>query len=359
METLPETVDGPRGGTWYEFGEILDFLNFVFRSSVGRKPSIGGDYPHLYNERNVHNFRHIRVNGRVISNVSIYPARVQWGDAVLKIGGIGGVATDPDYRKHGFAGAILQHCIEYMEKELNCDLSILWTGIPDYYRRWGWEHAAQNWTFFIDRTTITYLPVAPTGEILTDTLDSRVIQAVESLHTTRRAGVVRDRELTEVLLNIRTRVRCAVLMNGDAPLAYIVYSPGEQIDVKDFGGDGAAVLGLLRVVFGLCGARTAQIHTPAQDKSVAPFLVERGFAIRASYAGMLAILKPQRILDTYGIKNITVESEGDGWRVQTEAASAFLTRRDLVKLLFGPERPPEITHPGLPLPFYYGQLDHM
>ncbi len=359
METLPDTVDGPRGGTWYEFGEILDFLNFVFRSSVGRKPSIGGDYPHLYNERNVHNFRHIRVNGRVISNVSIYPARVQWGDAVLKIGGIGGVATDPDYRKHGYAGTILAHCLEYMDRELDCDLSILWTGIPDYYRRWGWEHAGQNWTFFIDRTTITYLPVAPTGEVLTDTLDPRVIQAVESLHAARRAGVVRDRELTEVLLNIRTRVRCAVLMDGETPVAYIVYSPGEQIDVKDFGGDGSAVLGLLRVVFAQCGARTAQIHTPAQDQSVAPLFIERGFAVRANYAGMLAVLKPQRILEAYGIRDVTVRPEGDGWQIQTSTASVFLRKPDLVKLLFGPERPPEIGHSKLPLPFYYGQLDHM
>ncbi len=359
METLPDTVDGPRGGTWYEFGEILDFLNFVFRSNVGRKPSIGGDYPHLYNERNVHNFRHIRVNGRVISNVSIYPARVQWGDAVLKIGGIGGVATDPDYRKHGYAGTILAHCLEYMDRELDCDLSILWTGIPDYYRRWGWEHAGQNWTFFIDRTTITYLPVAPTGEVLTDTLDPRVIQAVESLHAARRAGVVRDRELTEVLLNIRTRVRCAVLMDGETPVAYIVYSPGEQIDVKDFGGDGSAVLGLLRVVFAQCGARMAQIHTPAQDQSVAPLLIERGFAVRANYGGMLAVLKPQRILEAYGIHDVTVRPEGEGWQVHTATTNVFLRKPDLVKLLFGPERPPEIGHSKLPLPFYYGQLEHM
>ncbi len=359
MEMLPDTVDGPRGGTWYEFGEILDFLNFVFRSSVGRKPSIGGDYPHLYNERNVHNFRHMRVNGRVISNVSIYPARVQWGDAVLKIGGIGGVATDPDYRKHGYAGTILAHCLEYMDQELGCDLSILWTGIPDYYRRWGWEHAGQNWTFFIDRTSITYLPVAPTGEILTETLEPRVIEAVESLHSERRAGVARNRELTEVLLNIRTRVRCAVLMNGGMPVAYIVYSPGEQIDVKDFGGDGAAVLGLLRVVFGQYGARTAQIHTPARDQSVAQLLIERGFAVRANYVGMLAVLKPQRILDAYGIKDITVEAAGDWWQVKTPETSTQLRKCDLVKFLFGPERPPDISHPCLPLPFYYGQLDHM
>ncbi len=359
MEPLPPNAEGPRGGTWYEFGEILDFLNFVFRSNVGRKPSIGGDYPHLYNERNVHNFRHIRVNGRVVSNVSIYPAQVQWGDAVLKIGGIGGVATDPDYRKHGYAGTILAHCLEYMDHELDCDLSILWTGIPDYYRRWGWEHGGQNWTFFIDPTTITYLPVAPTGEILTDTLDPRVIHAVESLHTARRAGVVRDRELTEVLLNIRTGFQCAALMNGDAPVAYIVYSPGEQIYVEDFGGDGAAVLGLLRVVFGQYGARTAQIHTPKDDESVASLLIERGFAVRANYAGMLAALKPQRILDKHGIRDVAVEKDGGNWHVRSGGAEATLRKGDLVKFMFGPERPPELSHPKLPLPFYYGGLDHM
>jgi predicted acetyltransferase len=358
MEPTPDQVEGPRGAKPYEFAEILDFLNYVFRSNVGRKPSIGGDYPHLYNEVNVRNFRHMRVNGRVISNVSIYQANVQWGDAILKIGGIGGVATDPDYRKHGYAGTILEHCLAYMEDE-GCDLSILWTGIPDYYRRWGWEHAGQDWVFFIDRTTITYLPSAPSGEVITDSLDPRAIAAVHDLHNARQCGVVRGIDLTETLLSTRTRFRVAVLITDDKPSAYIVYSFGDQIDVKDWGGDPASVLGLLRIVFGQYAARTAQIHTPADDPCLAPLLVDRGFAIRAGYAGMLAVIRPKRILEQYGIADVSVERSGDGWDVTSQGQHAALRRNDLVKFLFGPERPPLLEHPKLPLPFYYGGLDHM
>ncbi|HDS74066.1 MAG TPA: hypothetical protein ENN56_00855, partial [Firmicutes bacterium] len=85
-----DDLDGPRGCQRHEFGELLDFVNFVFRSDQGRRPSMGGDYPHLYNEANCENFRRIRHRGRIVSCVNIYPALIQWGDAVLKIGAIGG-----------------------------------------------------------------------------------------------------------------------------------------------------------------------------------------------------------------------------------------------------------------------------
>ena len=129
-------IVGPKGACVEEFAEIIDFLNHVFRANVGRRPSMGGDYPHLYNPSNVRYLRDIQVDERIVSCVAIYPCTVRSNEWDLKIGGIGGVATDPEYRRRGLAGRNLEDCLRVMEEE-EFDLSILWTGINDYYRHWG------------------------------------------------------------------------------------------------------------------------------------------------------------------------------------------------------------------------------
>lgn len=360
MASESAVIEGPRGAKPSEFAEVMDFLNYVFRSNVGRRPSMGGDYPHLYRESNAHNLRHIRLNGRIISSVSVYPAQVQWDDVVLKVGGIGGVATDPEYRKMGHAGKVLDDCLHLMERE-EYDLSILWTGIPDYYRRWGWENAGEIWRFFIDRSTISYLPPVPSGDVITSGTDDRAIAAVQRLHAESRRGVVRDRGLTEIMLNIRTRHRVAVLLGKESPVAHVIHSFGDHVDIKDFGGSPEAVLGLMRIVFERESARTMRIQTPPEAAGLAGLLVERGFRTRPEYVGMIALVDPTRVLRKYHVDDLVVTSDpaSGGWNVARGRQSASYSRNDLVKLLFGPERPAGIHHPRLPLPFFYGWLDHM
>jgi predicted acetyltransferase len=364
MEQLSMEYEGPRGAVPREFGEILDFLNFVFRSDRGRRPSMGGDYPHLYREANAEYIRHIRHKGKIVSCVSIYPCTVQWGEAQLKVGGIGGVGTDPEYRKAGLAGQNLRDALDFMRRN-GFDISILWTGLGDYYRTFGWETAGEMWSFDMTRTTITYLPSAPTGEILTSVADSRVIDGVMQLRKTEPRGVVWDRELTETMLGSPIRYRVALLVVDDEPRAYIAYSPEEHISVDAHAGDPASVLGLIRVVFGEQGARTAKITTPAENAGVVPLLRNAGFPARSQSQGMIAVIDPARVVGAYGIGDITFERttheqhERDGWAVTIGDRTHHLSPLNLTKLLFGPERPPGIEHPKLPLPFHYPNIDHM
>jgi predicted acetyltransferase len=364
MDTSSREYEGPRGATTREFGEVLDFVNFVFRSDQGRRPSMGGDYPHLYNESNVENFRHIRHDGRIVSCVNIYPSRVQWGDAVLSVGGIGGVATDPEYRSGGLAGRNLEDSLDHMTRS-GMDISILWTGINDYYRRWGWEDAGRKWSFSVSRTTISYLPSAPSGEILTDPYDDAVIDGVCELHAQQTRGAIRDRELTKTMLGRRTRHCVALLRVDGAPLAYIVHGSGERFGIMDYGGDPEAVLGLIRIVFAEQGARYVGIDLPAEDTGVASLFLERGFQAQTGYQGMIAVLNPQNIVKQYGLDDLSFEAvpgedgRPSAWNVTYGDVTTMFGPNDLAKFLFGPERPPEMSHPKLPLPFVYGDLDHM
>jgi len=357
-------LDGPRGCQRHEFGELLDFVNFVFRSDQGRRPSMGGDYPHLYNEANCENFRRIRHRGRIVSCVNIYSARIQWGDAVLKIGAVGGVATDPKYRHGGLAGLNLSDALDHMARN-GFDLSILWTGLGDYYRKWGWEDAGVMYLFDMSRTTLRYLPHAPSGELLDDPTDDRVLDAVYTLHAAEKRGIVRDRALTALMISDRPDYRVKVLYVDGKPHAYTVYSVRKRLEIEDYGGDPVGVLGLIRVLCGEHGLSGAEMLAPAEEAGVVPHLRNAGFPARIRSQGMFAVLNPANIVKQYGIDDLTIErshagdGDLDGWRVTYNGQSHTYRPLDFVKLLFGPERPGGIDHPKLPLPIHYGALDHM
>ena len=60
------------------------------------------------------------------------------GASLVTIGGIGGVCTHPKYRGVGYASALMQDTIGYLQTT-GCDLGVLFTIIPEaFYRRLGW-----------------------------------------------------------------------------------------------------------------------------------------------------------------------------------------------------------------------------
>ena len=363
MSDMSAEYEGPRGATPREFGELLDFVNYVFRADQGRRPSMGGDYPHLYHESNAELFRHIRHDGRIVSCVNIYRAETRWDDATLLVGAIGGVATDPEHRRGGLAGRNLEDALDYMAGN-GYDISILWTGISDYYRRWGWESAGDRWRFDMDRTTISYLPIAPSGEVLTGFDDDRVIDGVKMLHDRERRGADRDRDLTATMLGNRTHYRMSLLVVEGEPLAYIVYGFSDNV-VVECGGDADSVLGLMRIAFGEQGARSTSLLVPAERTDLTERLTSLGFRAGVSSQGMIAVLNPESTVRAYGIEDMAFQREpradkqSDDWLVTYAGDEHRYSANDLTKLLFGPERPGGLEHPKLPLPFHYGQMDHM
>ena len=59
---------------------------------------------------------------------------------VFTMGGIGEVSTKEPYRRRGLSGRLLEMAIDYMEAE-GMDFSMLFTGSPRHYSRFGWEEA--------------------------------------------------------------------------------------------------------------------------------------------------------------------------------------------------------------------------
>jgi predicted N-acetyltransferase YhbS len=77
------------------------------------------------------------IDGRIVSYVRVSDRPIRIGSAVVRMGGIGAVSTNPEHCNRGYSTALLWDAVRYMERE-RYDLSMLFTGIPRHYAKVGW-----------------------------------------------------------------------------------------------------------------------------------------------------------------------------------------------------------------------------
>ena len=74
---------------------------------------------------------------RPVSSVQIFTKRIRLAGETVLLGGIGSVATHPDYERNGIASRLLRLAIDEMERR-GMLLSLLFTGRISFYERLGW-----------------------------------------------------------------------------------------------------------------------------------------------------------------------------------------------------------------------------
>lgn len=155
---IDDKVQGPIGcSDEYDLPKALDLANKVIRIEIkNAPPTIGHDFPYIYCHSNRENVRIIKVGEQVISTVGIFISNVKMGDRIIKIGGINCLATERDYRKHGYGSIIMMDAVKRME-ELGCHISMLGTTITEYYRTLGWEYGGLVYTYNFDSGNIDFL----------------------------------------------------------------------------------------------------------------------------------------------------------------------------------------------------------
>jgi GNAT superfamily N-acetyltransferase len=82
-----------------------------------------------------------RVDGKIVSIVGMLVREALVGDLPVKLGGIGGVATLPDYRSRGLASALLRESTRFLRDVLKVDFGLLVceeARIP-FYGKLGWQ----------------------------------------------------------------------------------------------------------------------------------------------------------------------------------------------------------------------------
>lgn len=83
------------------------------------------------------------VEGRLASGLQIVPLEVYVNGSPMKMGGIGGVATWPEFRRQGCVAFLLMDSLKRM-RENKQSLSFLFPFKQGFYRRYGWEVAGDE-----------------------------------------------------------------------------------------------------------------------------------------------------------------------------------------------------------------------
>ena len=130
---MSDHLDGPRACGKFELAPTLDLLDRVFTPDRAEMGHFG---PHLFCEENRENMRVLRVGRRIVAHAGLFVTEMVTPRGEFRLGGVYGVACDPDFRRHGYGEACVRDVMLRME-ELGCDVGWLGTGIWDWYRAFG------------------------------------------------------------------------------------------------------------------------------------------------------------------------------------------------------------------------------
>lgn len=120
--------------------QVMRLLDEEFILSRQREVSLAVRFPEALSETNLHNIRVAYVD-RVPCAV-VVARQFDWieGDRRWTGAMIGMVCTRPQYRGRGLASSVLKASQEALQRA-NCDFSVLWTAVPEFYGRLGWLKA--------------------------------------------------------------------------------------------------------------------------------------------------------------------------------------------------------------------------
>ncbi len=369
--SIHNKLEGPRPARVEDQGAILDTIDFVHRTSVGRSPSMARDYPHVYASGNLKNVFVIEAGEKVVCSTGVWVNEVQLGGTRLRVGGINSVATLPGFRKRGLGAAVMQAAHARM-REMGCHVGLLGTDISNWYRRLGWEYGGIERSYRLDRGNIGLLPTLP-QDIACEAFKEEMAEEVLAVHHADRLGGIRTPGLFDQLLSAK-KISNAVVARKDSEVIAYLLTRGQT--AVEWGGPAAVVAGLVQAWFedladpasststrdadfrpvGLVGLT---VTTPGGGHPFITVLEDLGIPYSTGYVGMILLIDPQEVLKAFGHRDIVVFEEKGRVGLARGDESDTLTRNELVKLFLGPERVSSFAGDVFPLPFYQWVLEHV
>lgn len=373
-------LDGPRPARSDELDALIAMLNHVFRTSVGREPTVASDWAHVFAPDNLANIMVVSDGGKPVASTGVWACDVVMGDGQLRVGGINLVGTLPEYRRFGLGSQVMAAAHQTMRR-LGCQVGLLSTGITNWYRRMGWEEAGSVRSYRLNRGNIATLPLLPAATTVRTVHlgspvqgDADVVAAIVALHARQRMGATRTVERFRQLAMARQVEHVVLAENEGGPVAYLLL---HDHAVVEWAGEARVVAGLVRATFEASDDPTASTSTRAHDGGsvslramtlrapgfphpLVELLDEVRLPYHTDYLGMLYLVDPQAILDAYGLTSVQLRAEGSEFVLRDSGGSGVGVRfdqRQLTKLFFGPERVSNFAADRFPLPFWQWGLE--
>lgn len=358
-------IDGPRSLKEEEYDE---FMRLLERSYERIREFFQNGWPHV-SKRETIEFKNrfiIKKDGRIVSHVGLIPLTLVVDDKLIRAGGIGGVATDPDFRGSGFMSELLKYTISKM-RENELPVSILW-GDRDRYGRYGWENAGTVLNTAVSRRNLKKLNLTEKVEAKKYAPESGDLKRIMEIHEQEPLRVQRSEKKYRMFMS--KPGQDVWLGKGRDGWAYAVISGGNVIER---GGNPGTFLALLADICEKTGTENLQIIQPLRLTPLADVLCRICGAYSMGHIGMVKIIDLDATLKSFGVKTDGIkfkmmDTEEDKFKpIEISGKEIKLPEQAMVRLLFGQMPPsrsfkiePEIAKTLdsiFPLGFYVWQLD--
>ncbi len=231
-----------------DLNEVVDLLDRIFRHDHKvRDQTVLTDFPLFFAEGNLPNCRVIEQDGHIVSHAGIWPRTLVVDGATFKTGVIVLVATRADCRRRGFAAALMRDLQQQMRDE-HYDLGILWTAVPNFYHRLGWELVEPSGWLLADACDAPALFEEPAAALDGTALRFQPnvhLDGVARLHDAEPVWFVRSRAEYAELLSL-PKVNAWVLERAGKVAAYAVVGAAfNKAGVIEYAGSPGDILALL------------------------------------------------------------------------------------------------------------------
>src|SRR5262245_3410538 len=249
---------------------LADLLDGIFRRSRGIiDQSMLTDFPLVFAPPNLRNGRVVYQDDRLVAHAALWRREAMINGQRLVIGVLVSVATHPDYRQRGYAAeAVMSLQAQMVEEEY--DLGLLWTGVPDFYRKLNWEPVERL------GATITLQPsrLAPEwpADIVVSRFDPQHATAVYEMHERESIRFIRSPQESRTLLDL-PKIDTWVATRAWQVVGYLVHATGcNKRGLIEYGGELDAIVTLVCHVTRRQGPSAA---LPLLAYHVRPDLIDR------------------------------------------------------------------------------------
>jgi predicted acetyltransferase len=279
----------------------------------------------------------------VLSHALVKPHILKTPAAIYKIGAIGSVVTQSEYRNKGLSKRILEDCLEVCKAQ-QCDIAILWTNLYDFYQKLGFTLAGYEINLQIDENF--KVPQNSHLRVLKSTqVDPHALLKLMNQHSVM---TVRTPEDIRKLMNIPSSNIYTAWDSQSQIYAYAVEGKGADLSgyVHEWGG---SVSELCEVFKHIQTEKKTPIHVIAPKHSVNLIntLEQAGARKNVGFLGMIKIIDQDSLFKkihkyaklSLGINNLVLEKMNNEYRIGT--IQQYLTTQqisDLALLIFGPHK---------------------
>jgi GNAT superfamily N-acetyltransferase len=305
----PHIMSEPRAIQPDELPLLGELLNDVFRRSQGvADQDVFCDFPLAFAPENLPNGRVIAEAGRPVSHAAVWPRELIVEGWRLKLGVITLVATQPEFRRRGLAARLMTNLQQRMRDE-GYDLGVLWTGVPDFYRRLGWQVFQPLGGLVRDVRSVPKLAEFTSTDSAAERIETfnpqRHLTAISELHDREPIRFARSPADSAALLSL-PKMDVRVLIRQDQVAAYLVTGQAcNKRGLIEYGG-AAADIGLLMADVVRCPQITGPLplvihHTHPE---LAQFVTDLGQppeplpCSKGLGCEMLLVLRPERVSPT-------------------------------------------------------------